>query len=119
MKYKTLFRLAVKLTGVVFSILGIISFASAMFQLFFLSDFSSPVRSLLHFNSGALGYLVTPAITLALGAYLLFDGEWIVNKAIPSNKPYCHECGYLLKDLTGDRCPECDTPFRPERSPEP
>jgi hypothetical protein len=49
------------------------------------------------------GYLVQ----LLLGLYLFFGAKWIVNKAIPSNRPYCPECGYDLSKSRGDVCPEC------------
>jgi predicted amidophosphoribosyltransferase len=50
----------------------------------------------------------------ASGLYLFFGGKWIVDLAIPGNRPYCQECGYDLTGAHRDRCPECDTPFRPD-----
>ena len=53
--------------------------------------------------------LITPLLQFGVGAYLFLDGEWVINFVIPSNRPYCPECGY---DLTGSReplCPECGT----------
>jgi hypothetical protein len=44
---------------------------------------------------------------VGIGLYLFFGGKWIVNMAIPSNRPYCPECGYDLSRKTTDRCPEC------------
>ncbi|GMU20302.1 MAG: hypothetical protein AMXMBFR13_03990 [Phycisphaerae bacterium] len=49
---------------------------------------------------------------VAFGLYLFFGGRWIVDKAVPANRPYCPECGYDLTAATRNRCPECDTPFR-------
>ena len=44
--------------------------------------------------------------------YLFFGGKWIADKAIPGNRPYCHECGYDLTNAVGNVCTECGTPFR-------
>jgi hypothetical protein len=39
--------------------------------------------------------------------YLLIGGKWIADFAIPSNRPYCPNCGYDLSHYSGERCPEC------------
>lgn len=119
MKYKTLFRLALKVIGVYFVALGIIELG--WFSRIVL-DWIAPIYSFssqpnLNRTSKLINEVIslfTPLCKFGVGLYLFIGGEWIVNKAIPSNKPYCHECGYMLKNLTGTRCPECDTPFRPE-----
>ncbi|MCZ6811939.1 MAG: hypothetical protein ACE10B_03625 [Phycisphaerales bacterium] len=46
-------------------------------------------------------------VQLAIGVYLLFGGKWIVNVCIPSNRPYCPECGYDLSKAASANCPEC------------
>jgi hypothetical protein len=119
-KHKTLFRLAVKIVGVFLIATTLIELPWTVY-----TQWSSIVqltsrpawpgspsgsRPWLYAFQGSLRAI----LALAMGLYLFFGGEWIVNKAIPSNRPYCHECGYMLKNLTGNTCPECDTPFRPE-----
>lgn len=60
-----------------------------------------------------LNYILIHTFGVVLGLYLFFGGRWIVNRAIPSNRPYCHECGYELTGLpTEGLCPECGTAFR-------
>jgi rubrerythrin len=54
------------------------------------------------------------SIEMIAGAYLFFGGKWVADKAIPSNRPYCHECGYELTGNVSDRCPECGT-FPPKK----
>lgn len=114
MRYKTLFRLALKVIGVVFFLLGIVNLPSYCIQL--------AATVLAPGTPGAATWLyvawaVTPVLQIAIGAYLFIGGEWIVDRAIPSNRLYCHECGYMLEGIKGDRCPECDTPFRSPGAP--
>jgi hypothetical protein len=59
------------------------------------------------------GSLIPSVIGLLVGLYFFFGGEWVVNKAIPGNRPYCHECGYDLTGAVGSVCNECGTPFKP------
>jgi len=109
MKYKTAFRLALRAIGVLVICQNLpwISryvFANALSA----SGFTGSSGTLEH----EAATLLAGAVCLAMGLYLFFAGEWIVNKAIPSNRPYCQECGYELTGLTlQGNCPECGTAF--------
>ena len=53
----------------------------------------------------------TPIILCAMFAYAVFTRR----KEDPYNR--CLQCGYILRGLVEPRCPECNTPFEPTRSP--
>jgi hypothetical protein len=42
-----------------------------------------------------------------MGSYFLFGGDWILDQAFPPGGRYCDECGCLLNDTAGGRCPDC------------
>jgi hypothetical protein len=111
LKYKTLFRLMLKAVGVLLFVQG---FAWSLPQLVPYALQALLKTAVAGPPSTPSLYAVGPVIQAIVGLYLFFGGEWLVNKAIPSNKPYCHECGYDLSGAASNRCPECDTPFRPE-----
>ena len=93
-QYKTLFRVLLKFLGVWLMISGGTSFISTVSHVaWYLIDGSASLY-LLGWLAGSL------AETLA-GVYLFFGGTWIVNRAIPANRPYCAECGYDLSGSVG------------------
>lgn len=117
MRYKTAFRLAIKLIGV-FLVAShapwlLSACAGAACNCAVQGEFS-PVG--LFEDSWELRMTLIYSASTVLGLYLFFGGRWIVDRAIPSNRPYCHECGYELTGLAAEgECPECGTPFRHKR----
>ncbi len=116
MKYKTAFRLGIRAIGVLIAAQEIPWFLQgcvpATIELLRLDPFGAGA-----FPSWSwyLGNFLGHVVGFAIGAYLFFRGDWIVNLAIPSNRPYCHECAYELTGLpTEGVCPECGTPYRRE-----
>jgi hypothetical protein len=117
-KYKTLFRLMLKIIGVWLIVHAMLEWSTIVYRII---EWVAPIypgnpshSNLTSRRIWEVMQFAKPFAEAAVGLYLFFGGEWIVNKAIPSNRAYCHECGYMLKNLTGTRCPECDTPFRPD-----
>ena len=106
MKYKTLFRVLLKVLGVYFVVNGA---NNAALQVAYALTVGPPVFDW-SFAAVAPAYLVS----VALGLYLFFGARWVVDKAIPGNRPYCQECGYDLTGAAQERCPECGTPFKRE-----
>lgn len=56
---------------------------------------------------GFVHTVAAPLLQTAFGIYLMTGGSWFLNKFIPSNHPYCPECGYDLTHNTGPKCSEC------------
>jgi hypothetical protein len=112
MKHKTWFRLVLRAIGVLLIGIALPEFGGL----------SLGLAASLIFEDGLLGYdswemyaysMPSYGFQLAIGLYLLFGGEWIVNRVIPSNCPYCPHCGYNLSHHTGERCSECGVTLPP------
>ena len=105
MRYKTLVRILIKTLGVYFFVEGVLHMGS---YLGFVLDNLGTVTT--HRFSPLIRYF----LQLAIGFYLFFGGKWIVDRIIPSNRPYCHECGYDLTGMPPDKgeCSECGTAYR-------
>jgi hypothetical protein len=111
MKYKTLFRVGLKFLGVYLLVMAAVSSITYVIQVvagMFLEQRTYPsIMYMVLYSTGGL-------IQLGLGLYLFFGGKWIADKAIPGNRPYCHECGYDVSQAEGRVCSECGTEFSNE-----
>jgi hypothetical protein len=54
-----------------------------------------------------------------MGWYLLFRGEWIIGRVLAEVNGRCAKCGYDIRGLTGEACPECNTPLARANRSEP
>ncbi len=114
MKHKTWFRLVLKAIGIFLLATGAIDVIDSV---------SRGIGQLAAFGSrmgGGTIYDLQQLLSIALysgviggigrvviGAYLLFGGAKLVNLCIPSNRPYCPHCGYDLRAVSDELCPEC------------
>jgi len=107
MRYKTLFRLAVKWLGVVLIAFGAVHLVqgAAWYLNTHLAGYSTGPHWALHLAATCAG----PVAYLCVGTYLFLGGAWLVDHAIPSNRPYCPECGFDLTRNASPLCPECGT----------
>ena len=105
-----------KFLGVYFFGFGVLNLATnisyLVYELSRQGSLTNP--SISQFSWYRLSEMIIHAGECAFGLYLFFDGKWIVDKAIPSNRLYCHECGYELSAAASSPCPECGTLFRME-----
>ncbi len=119
MRHKTTVRLALKVLGVFLIAQGLVGLGYAAVY------FAGPAIELLFRGSGlspgagglprvwAIAPAVQNGLELLFGLYLFYGGRGLVDRILPSNRPYCAECGYELTGLPLDGiCPECGQPFR-------
>jgi len=115
MRYKSLFRVLVKVIGVYLIAAASVSFLSEVMRAVLILVFAMPSQLFSSWlqDYGFLGWafysLVPNLIQALVGLLLFFRVDWIANHAIPSNRPYCVECGYDLTGHTTEKCPECGT----------
>ncbi|CAN5553752.1 hypothetical protein BH10PLA1_BH10PLA1_07260 [soil metagenome] len=113
MKYKTLCRLLLKLFGVNTMAGGVQQLWYTLTSLVTLTwTYSAlPARSTQSLWPSVVQTGLSAIGQLGIGLYLIAGSKWIVDKLVPSNRPYCHECGYELTGAVGNVCPECGTEF--------
>ena len=108
MKHKTWFRLVLKAIGVLLVGSALPNFIETWFSAVWW--IVEPTGTYLQNYPQWLLMVKPAAVTcqFVLGLYLFFGGHWVINKCIPSNRPYCPECGYDLSHNSPlTNCPEC------------
>jgi hypothetical protein len=105
MKYKTQFRLAVQAIAVFILLL------SSPLLVYFMYGVIQGYENEAYLYMDWYEYIFYGMILLPsfLATLLFFRPNLVVNLAIPSNKPYCPECGYRLTKPILDHCAECGT----------
>ena len=65
-------------------------------------------------------YVQFTCFLLILGSYpmIIANACWKIRRRAMRTYGYCRGCGYLLRELTRSRCPECGTPFERRESAE-
>ncbi len=116
MKHKTWFRLVLKAIGIFLLATGVVELVDSVSSAVGMALVSGGSR-FGGFRSASellqiLGYAMYSGLPggiarVVIGAYLLFGGAKLVNLCIPSNRPYCPHCGYDLRAVTDELCPEC------------
>lgn len=56
--------------------------------------------------------LLAEGAQAAFGWYLLFRGEGVISRVLAEIHGRCAKCGYDLRGLNSNACPECNTPIR-------
>lgn len=116
MKHKTWLRLVLKCIGILLIGMGLpeaIRQMGVLVQLYRMHAAAANTGAMPAFfgpNGPGLGYTVNMLagfLQVAMGSYLALGGKWVVNRLVPSNRPYCPDCGYPLVGVQGGACPEC------------
>ncbi len=56
-----------------------------------------------------------PVVYCAIGLYTLLGGRWLINRILRGLDASCPSCGYSLRGVNSERCPECGVAARRER----
>lgn len=108
MKHKTWFRLVLKAIGILLIAMSLPALGQAVGALAYaLMDTSMNLSFPDNYWVVQASFYAGGLAQFAFGLYLILGGKWIVDRAIPSNRPYCPECGYDMSRTQGARCPEC------------
>ena len=126
MRYKSLFRVLVKVISVYLIAAGAASVMTVIGQIS-VFELAVPRMTAHSYTSNEDYWSIflrhgVPGLTqIIVGIALFWLTNWIANFAIPGNRVYCSECEYDLTHVFGAKCPECGTviskgdPLAPEK----
>jgi len=115
MKHKTWFRLLLKIIGIFLlataipnllnAVTAVVGMTMTTGRQYWSVGTGFDLWTTLYFayTQGLIGSI----LQCVIGIYLLLGGKFLIDLCIPSNRPYCPDCGYELSGLAGDQCPEC------------
>ena len=111
MKYKTWFRLVLKAVGILLLGLALPELLQEVggYMVYRATAFAptGPLQDVLILVAWTVS---PPVLQAAIGLYLLLGGKWVADFCVPSNRPYCPECGYDLSNTKdAGTCSECGT----------
>ncbi|MEK6642888.1 MAG: hypothetical protein AABZ08_03200 [Planctomycetota bacterium] len=123
MKHRAALRLIIKGVGIYVVAEQVPAFLSTVIGVF--SAWAAFTGELLSEDDSFLGLLVKQfsprflgsAAGIALGAWLVFRCERVIERIMPLSRRYCLECGYELIGDSIDQCLECGTSNPPIESP--
>jgi hypothetical protein len=108
------FKLLVRAIGLLLIGIAVPSVLWFLAELLFMALPGSPGKttgSMLYWVMSSLPALLGYGAQVAFGCYLLFRGDWIINRVLTEVRLRCLTCGYDLRGLKSTRCPECSTPL--------
>ncbi len=112
MKHKTWFRLILKAIGILllaFGVPDLIAYINNyIVQRVYMQNIGTPYGGIQPEWLAVLLHILAPFLQVLIGLYLLLDGKWLLERIIPSNRPYCPNCGYDLSESGQPQaCSEC------------
>ena len=115
MKHKTWFRLLLKIIGIFLlataipsllnAVTGVVGMTMGSGRQYWSVGTGFDLWNMLYV--ACMQGLIGNILQCVIGIYLLLGGKFLTDLCIPSNRPYCPDCGYELSGLAGDQCPEC------------
>lgn len=107
----TWFRLCVRLLGLIFLVVWLPELLQIIIQTLYVLFNTNSLES---FAVYAVGTVISRIALVVLAVYLLLGGNGFVRWCLRDIRDICGGCGYTLKDLMSNVCPECGTVHNPQ-----
>ncbi len=113
------FRLLVRLIGIAMFAIALPQIAHLVYWIgqVWLSTDGAGVAQLTFFSG--LSYFIAPLVQCVIGFYLLFGADGLIRYCLLEVRERCTLCGYSIKGLTTNQCPECGERIEPATKPDP